>query len=215
LNGIAVTKPSLKVSESSSISPTVPDFPYVGRGGLKLEVALKKFKLKAQGLTVLDVGASTGGFTDCLLQNGTARVYSIDVGHDQLAEQLRTDPCVVSMEKGNARNLAHIGIPGDIDAAMVDVSFISLTLILPTLLSVLRPQADVVVLVKSQYEIGPIWLGTSCVVHCKEDQRWAVQRVPESAESLGYQIFGETPSPILGSKGNQEFLLWLKSPGGH
>jgi 23S rRNA (cytidine1920-2'-O)/16S rRNA (cytidine1409-2'-O)-methyltransferase len=181
--------------------------PYVSRGGLKLEAALDHFLIDPAGKTCLDAGASTGGFTDCLLQRGAAKVYAIDVGHGQLDWKLRSDPRVVVVEGLNARYLTldHIGEP--VDLAVCDVSFISVTLILPALSAVLNSSGEMIILVKPQFEVGRDKVGKGGVVRDPESHQWACDRVRAAVEELGFHA-ELIPSPILGAEGNREFLLY-------
>lgn len=181
--------------------------PYVSRGGLKLEAALDHFHIDPAGKVCLDAGASTGGFTDCLLQRGAARVYAVDVGHGQLDWKLRGDPRVVIREGLNARylTLEHTGEP--VDLAVCDVSFISVTLILPALSAILKGSGEMVVLVKPQFEVGRGQVGKGGIVRDPELHQWACDRVRRAAEELGFHA-AVIPSPILGAEGNREFLLY-------
>ena len=189
--------------------------PYVSRGGRKLEAALDCFGVEVEGKTVLDVGASTGGFTDCLLQRGAARVWAVDVGYGQLAWSLRTDPRVTVLERTNIRHVRPEEIPVRFDLATVDVSFISLRLVLPVVRRLLAPGADVVALVKPQFEAGRGRVGKGGVVRDPEVQREAVETVARAAAGVGLGRRGAVASPLLGPKGNREFFLHLTAePGG-
>jgi 23S rRNA (cytidine1920-2'-O)/16S rRNA (cytidine1409-2'-O)-methyltransferase len=181
--------------------------PYASRGGLKLEHALKHFALSPAGKIALDVGASTGGFTSCLLLSGAARVYAIDVGHNQLAWSLRQDPRVISMEGVNARYLEASQLPEPIGFLTCDVSFISLRLILPALARVATPGAEAVLLIKPQFEVGPREVGPGGVVRDAALHERVCQEISAAAEAEGFEKLGLTPSPILGPAGNREFLL--------
>jgi 23S rRNA (cytidine1920-2'-O)/16S rRNA (cytidine1409-2'-O)-methyltransferase len=182
----------------------------VGRGGVKLVHALDTFAIEVAGREALDVGASTGGFTDVLLTRGAVRVVALDVGHGQLDWRLREDPRVVVMEHRNARDLEPAWLPGPVDVVTVDVSFISLRLILPRLPAVLRPGADVVALVKPQFEAGRDEVGKGGLVKDPAVHAAVQQRVADAARACGLRPMGTTPSPITGATGNQEFLLHLK-----
>lgn len=186
---------------------------YVSRGGLKLEKALDTFHLNPQGLVALDVGASTGGFTDCLLRHGAARVYAVDVGHGQLAWTLRNDPRVVVMEHTNIRHLT--SLPEPIQCVVIDVSFISLRLVLPAIVPLLAPAAWIITLVKPQFEAGKTEVDKGAgvisdpAVHTRvldELQEWIAEHTP-------LQVQGLTDSPIYGRDGNKEFLLYLELGG--
>ena len=180
---------------------------YVGRGGLKLEAALDSFAIDVAGKVCLDVGASTGGFTDCLLQYGASRVYAVDVGVGQLDWRLRNDPRVRVREKFNARRLAPEDIGEPVDLISVDVSFISVTLILPRLPALLKEDGQAVVLVKPQFEVGRGQVGKGGIVRDPQLHSAAVEKVGAAAKSAGMVVAGQMPSPIPGSEGNQEFLL--------
>lgn len=183
--------------------------PYVSRGGLKLEGALRDFRIDVTGLSCIDIGASTGGFTDCLLKNGAARVIAIDVGHNQLHFRLRQDPRVRCIEGYNVRFLKKEDLPFAPELAVIDVSFISLKLILNAVLEAV-PGIRVVALVKPQFEAGRGKVGKGGVVRDESVRAEAVMSVRREAESLGFRVVGETKSPIKGPKGNEEFFLYLE-----
>jgi len=183
---------------------------YASRGGLKLEAALDAFGICVEGKVCLDVGASTGGFTDCLLQRGAARVYAVDVGAGQLDWRLRTDSRVVVREKLNARTLSPEHIGEAVEFVCVDVSFISATLILPRLPALMKNTAESVVLVKPQFEVGRAQVGKGGIVRDPQLHAAAVEKVRAAAEACGLRAAGQIASPILGSEGNQEFLLHLR-----
>ena len=209
VNEQRVEKSSEQISPDSQIRIKRADDPtsrYVGRGGLKLEAALREFQIDARGLVCLDVGASTGGFTDCLLQNGAAKVFAIDVGHNQLDWRLRTDPRVEVREGLNARYLDPQDFSLDFDLVVVDVSFISVTKILAALLPLLKPDADLVVLIKPQFEVGRGEVGSGGVVRDKEKRIKAVDNIHGFARSLGLELKGTMESPITGAEGNIEYL---------
>lgn len=188
------------------------DHPYVSRGGVKLAQALKDFKIEVKGRTVLDVGASTGGFTDCLLQNGAARAYTIDVGYGQLAWKLRQDPRVVVVERTNARYLTpeklYDGKP-QADLAVIDVSFIGLSKILPAVYNLLAAPAEVIALVKPQFEAGPKKVGKGGIVRDEAVRQEVIVRVKAAAEAIGFKAKEIIQSPITGADGNVEFFLYL------
>jgi 23S rRNA (cytidine1920-2'-O)/16S rRNA (cytidine1409-2'-O)-methyltransferase len=186
--------------------------PYVSRGGLKLAHALASFGIDVRGAVALDVGASTGGFTDCLLQAGAARVFCVDVGQGQLDWKIASDSRVVVLDRTNARYLGRQMLPELCDVAVVDVSFISLRLVLPALPAVLRPGARVVALVKPQFEVGRERVGKGGIVRDAEARAGAVAGVAQVARELGFTVAGETPSPITGARGNVELLLYLLAP---
>ena len=186
---------------------------YVSRGGGKLETALDAFRLDVTDLVALDAGASTGGFTDCLLQHGAARVYAVDVGTAQLHEKLRADPRVVSMEHVNLRHAPAGLLPEPVDLIVADVSFISLTLVLPACLQFLRPGGRVVALVKPQFELAPEKVGKGGVVREEAFQREAVDKVTAfTRDTLGLTPVGVVPSKVKGPKGNQEYLAVFVRP---
>ncbi len=214
VDGAVVTKAGAAVPESARLEVQGRDLPYVGRGGLKLEKALDTFAIDPAGLVCLDVGASTGGFTDCLLQRGASRVYAVDVGYGQLAWSLRRDPRVVVLERTNARYLSRREVPDPVDLAAVDVSFISLLKILPALAGLLRPGGRVVALIKPQFEARPDQVGKRGVVRDTDVHREVLTRVLAGAEGLGFAVRGLTFSPVRGDEGNIEFLAWLQWPNG-
>ena len=189
----------------------MPDHPYVGRGGVKLAHALEAFGVDPTGRRALDVGASTGGFTDVLLQRGAASVIALDVGHGQLDWRLRTDPRVIVREGVNARALTRADVPHEVDIVTIDVAFISLRLILPAIPPFLAPGADIVALVKPQFEAGRDEVGRRGLVVDPAVHEAVIARVTEAAEALGLQRMGMTRSPITGATGNQEFFLHLRA----
>jgi len=186
------------------------DIPFVSRGGLKLQKALEYFAIDVSGLTVLDVGASTGGFTDCLLQRGAAKVYAVDVGYGQLDWKLRQDGRVLSLEKTNIRYLEPEALPSLADMAVIDASFISLDKVLPNTLRLVRSSGAIVALIKPQFEVGKGEVGKGGVVREPEKHAAVIAAVCSLAESLHLEVVGVTESPITGPKGNREFLLYLK-----
>lgn len=186
---------------------------YVGRGGFKLEGALQHFGIDPTGMTCLDIGASTGGFTDCLLQHGAAKVHAIDVGHSQLDWKIRSDERVVVREKCNARYLSSAEIPDPIDLCVIDVSFISLTLILPAAFSLLKPGGSVIALIKPQFELSKeeVDEGRGVVRDAAAQQR-AVDKIAEFVTHTMLKSWqGVIESPILGGEGNREFLAWVRN----
>jgi len=200
-----VDKPGVQVAVDAEIRVR-EKLPYVSRGGLKLEAALEAFGIDVAGKVAADVGASTGGFTDCLLQRGAKRVYAIDVGYGQLAWRLRQDPRVVVMERTNARYLT--ALPEPIDLVTIDVSFISLRLILPNAARWLTPKGQIIALIKPQFEAGPEDVGKGGVVRNPEVHRRVLQEVLEFAWGQGLSPRGLMPSPLKGPAGNVEFLAW-------
>jgi len=185
--------------------------PYVSRGGTKLEKALREFSIAVKDRIALDVGASTGGFTDCLLAHGAAQVFAVDVGYGQLDWKLRNDPRVLVFEKTNIRYLELSRLPCAADLATIDASFISLKLILPQVKTLLRPRGEVVALIKPQFEVGKGKVGKGGVVRASEDHARVIAEVSNAARQSGYEVLGVIESPLLGPKGNKEFLLHLRS----
>lgn len=185
---------------------------YVGRGGLKLEAALARFGLDPGGKVAADIGASTGGFTDCLLQHGAARIYAIDVGYGQLAWSLRRDPRVHVIDRMNIRNLPPGRIPEPVDLATIDVSFISLRKVLPKAVELVRPHGVIVALVKPQFEVGKGAVGKGGIVRDPENRERAVEGILRFAEGIGLVVKGAMQSPITGQKGNVEYLIYLVKP---
>ncbi len=183
---------------------------YVGRGALKLDSALNYFKIDIQGKVALDIGASTGGFTDCLLQRGAAKVYSVDVGHGQLDWKLRSDPRVIVLEKLNARFLSREHIPELVDLCMIDVSFISLTLILPKAFDLITPNGVTLALIKPQFELERGDVGRGGIVCDPELHQKAQDKIVEFVTRLGYIVSGIVPSAIKGADGNQEFFVCVR-----
>jgi 23S rRNA (cytidine1920-2'-O)/16S rRNA (cytidine1409-2'-O)-methyltransferase len=209
VDGARARKPGQPVREDAEVE-VLPGPERVGRGGVKLEGALDRFGVDPAGRVAVDVGASTGGFTEVLLARGATRVYAVDVGRGQLHEKLRGDPRVVVLERVNARELspAHVGEPCSL--AVVDVSFISVTRILPALRTVLAPAADAVVLVKPQFEVGRRQVGRGGLVTDPDLHLGALRAVAQEAQdALGYAVRSACPSPIAGAEGNREFFLHL------
>ena len=208
VDGVKARKAGQPVSADARVEVLRPP-PYVSRGGLKLEAALDWFHIQVPGRVCLDVGASTGGFTDCLLQRGAARVHIVDVGAGQLEWKLRSDPRVVLHERLNARYLRPEDIGEPVGLAVCDVSFISATLILPALKALLRPDAEMVILVKPQFEVGREQVGKGGIVRDPELHKAACERVERAAREMGFET-GIIDSPILGAEGNKEFLLYAR-----
>jgi len=204
-----VDKPGATFPEDVPVRLLGQDLRYVSRGGLKLEAALVHWSIPVEGRACLDIGTSTGGFTDCLLQRGAARVYAIDVGTGQLDWKLRNDPRVIVHEQVNARYLGKTQVPERIDLAVCDVSFISVTMILPVLPDLLAESAEMVVLVKPQFELERHQIGKGGIVRDPQLHEAACARVEQAAQALGF-ITELMPSPILGAEGNHEFLLHAK-----
>ena len=213
VDGRRADKPGTTIPDDAVVALAGPDHPFVGRGGLKLEGALGRLGVDPQGLVALDVGASTGGFTDCLLKRGALRVYALDVGTGQLDWSLRRDPRVVTMEGRNARFLAAGDLPEPVDLAVVDVSFISLRLVLPPLRPLVKPGGTVLALVKPQFEVGRKDVGRGGIVRDPALHVAAVAGVARAAEAAGYALRAGCRSPLPGAEGNVEFFLALATAG--
>jgi 23S rRNA (cytidine1920-2'-O)/16S rRNA (cytidine1409-2'-O)-methyltransferase len=207
VDGRRVEKAGTPVAEDAEIRVAGPAHPYVSRGGVKLAAALDAFGIDPSGAVCLDIGASTGGFTDCLLQRGAARIYAVDVGSGQIDAKLRSDPRVVLREKVNARFLSSEHVPEPVTLAAMDLSFISVRLVLPGVVPLLAPGACLIVLVKPQFEAGRGEVPRGGVVRSEETRRRVVEGVTRFAEGLGLKPLGAITSPIKGASGNQEFLL--------
>lgn len=210
VDGQKADKPGDTFSEDAAVEVRGKGLPYVSRGGLKLEKAMREFGLQLQGRTCMDIGASTGGFTDCMLQNGAQRVYSVDVGYGQLAWSLRTDPRVVNLERTNARYLTREQVPEEIDFFSVDVSFISLTLILPAVRPLLAEHGQAVCLIKPQFEAGREKVGKKGVVRDKAVHEEVIEKIRSFALENGFSVLGLTFSPVKGPEGNIEYLIYLE-----
>ena len=202
-------KPGTQVSAEAGLEVRGNALPYVSRGGLKLEKALAVFPIALQGKTAMDIGASTGGFTDCMLQNGARKVYAVDVGYGQLAWKLRTDERVVNLERTNIRSVTPGQIGEEIDFISIDVSFISLRLVLPVVWSLLAELGKVVCLVKPQFEAGREKVGKKGVVRDPAVHREVIERICRDAKGIGFTVLGLDFSPVKGPEGNIEYLLYL------
>jgi 23S rRNA (cytidine1920-2'-O)/16S rRNA (cytidine1409-2'-O)-methyltransferase len=207
--GRVETKAGALVPEDAQISLKSAPHQFVSRGGEKLAGALAHFQVDPAGKVALDVGASTGGFTHCLLLQAAAKVYAVDVGYGQLDASLRQDPRVVVLERRNIRHLPPEDVPEAVDLITLDLSFISLTLVLPKVLEFLRPGGEILALVKPQFEMGKGQVGKGGVVRDPKMQQDAVEKVARTARSLGLQVSPAFPSPLKGPKGNQEYFLYL------
>ena len=214
VNGRKADKAGTPTAEDASIEIRGGGLKYVSRGGLKLEKAMETWPIRLEGAVCADIGASTGGFTDCMLQNGAARVYAVDVGYGQFAWKLRGDPRVVCLERTNARYLTHEQVPDELDFASVDVSFISLNLILPPLRALMRPAAQTVCLIKPQFEAGREKVGKKGVVRDQAVHLEVLEHFLEHAAGAGFSVKGLTYSPIRGPEGNIEYLGWLMAGPG-
>lgn len=213
VNGQKSDKAGAQIKDDDKIEIRGETLHYVSRGGKKLEKAMQVFPIQLDGCTCVDIGASTGGFTDCMLQNGAVKVYSVDVGYGQLAWSLRTDERVVNLERTNIRYITEEQIPEPVDFISVDVSFISLTLVLPVAYRLLKDGAQMVCLVKPQFEAGKDKVGKKGVVREPEIHREVVRKVADCAQELQFALCGLDFSPIKGPEGNIEYLLYLKKGG--
>ncbi|MEJ2157846.1 MAG: TlyA family RNA methyltransferase [Desulfobacteraceae bacterium] len=206
---LRVDKPGTQVDKTTDIVVKGNEMPYVSRGGIKLEAALRETALSVSGLTCMDVGASTGGFTDCLLQHGAARVYAVDVGYGQLAWKLRQDPRVKAIERTNIRYMDASAVPEPVDLVTIDASFISLKNVVPPVLKFMTSQGRILALIKPQFEAGKGKVGKGGVVRDPEQRRTIIADLVRFFESIGLQCGPVTPSPVLGPKGNQEYVILL------
>lgn len=209
VEGIVVTKSGTLVDEAGEIILKEKECPYVGRGGLKLEAALAHFGIDPDGVVAMDVGCSTGGFTDCLLKKNARKVYAIDVGYGQLDWSLRSDPRVVLLEKTNIRYIQKTAVPEPVDIAVADVSFISLLKVLPNVLEFLAGGGRILALIKPQFEAGRGMVGKGGIVKEESTRLSAVESVRQWAEETGLQTLGVFESPVRGQKGNIEYFIYL------
>ncbi len=214
VNGQKVDKAGAPTVEDAPIEVRGGGLKYVSRGGYKLEKAMSTWPIALTGRICADIGASTGGFTDCMLQNGGAKVYAVDVGYGQFAWKLRQDPRVVCLERTNARYLTHEQIPDELDFASVDVSFISLNLILPPLRALMKSTGEAVCLIKPQFEAGREKVGKKGVVRDKKVHLEVLEHFLDHAKAAGFTVKGVTWSPIRGPEGNIEYLGWLSAGEG-
>ncbi len=205
----SVTKAGALVEPDAPIRLRGRDLPYVSRGGLKLERALEKFAIKTSDRIVLDVGASTGGFTDCLLAKGARQVYAVDVGYGQLDWKLRKDPRVLVLERTNIRYLSPEELPYPPELAVIDVSFISLRIVIPQVLKLLPREGEILALIKPQFEVGKGRVGKGGVVRVPEEHTRVIEEIRGTAENSGLEVGGVIESPLLGPKGNKEFFIYL------
>jgi len=227
VNGNPVNKAGTLIDEDAEIKLTGKDIPYVSRGGLKLEKAIKEFNINVKDKVAIDVGASTGGFTDCLLQYGVKKVYAVDVGYGQLAWKLRKDPRVVVIERKNIRYIKPSDIrpplsplllkegKGEVfaelaDIATIDVSFISLKLVLPVVKNLLKENGEIIALIKPQFEVGRGEVGKGGIVKDEEKHKKVISEIKSFAIDSGFKVLNVTKSPIAGQKGNVEFLIYLQ-----
>jgi len=210
VNGRMVDKPGKQVPRDATIAIQQPDIPFVSRGGLKLQKAIEYFNVDVAGKTAIDVGASTGGFTDCLLQNGAAFVYAVDVGYGQLDWKLRNDKRVEVIERTNIRYMRQEQFQREIDLATIDVSFISLTIVAPVVASLIRVSGQIIALIKPQFEAGRGNVGKGGVVREPDIHQQVLQNICALAVRTGLSVKGLTYSPVRGPAGNIEFLIWLQ-----
>lgn len=210
VNNQKADKPGMQIKDDDSIEVRSNPLKYVSRGGLKLEKAMSSFDIKLDGLVCADIGASTGGFTDCMLQNGVKKVYSIDVGYGQLAWKLRTDPRVVNMERTNFRYVTKEQLPDELSFASVDVSFISLSLIVPVMRTLMRNDAYAVCLIKPQFEAGRDKIGKKGVVRDKSVHIEVVDNIIGMMLNNGFSVSGLDYSPVKGPEGNIEYLILVQ-----
>jgi 23S rRNA (cytidine1920-2'-O)/16S rRNA (cytidine1409-2'-O)-methyltransferase len=210
VNDQPVDKPGALVDDGDRIALTGADLPYVSRGGLKLEAALTGYRIDAAGRVCLDVGASTGGFTDCLLQRGASRVYAVDVGYGQMAWKLRQDPRVIVIERTNIRYMSPDALPEPVDLVTIDASFISLKIVVPAVLRFLKPEGMLLSLIKPQFEVGKGLVGKGGVVSDPARHAQVIDELGCFFAGLGLRCSEALPSPVLGPKGNREFFMLLK-----
>ncbi len=212
VKGIRVDKPGHQVQQTDEISLELPSVSYVSRGGLKLDGALRALGIDVKSKVAMDVGSSTGGFTDCLLQHGAEKVFAIDVGYGLLDYKLRQDKRVVLMEGINFRHFEPKDVITTIDIATIDVSFISLELILPNVFLCLKSLGHALALIKPQFELEQMEVEKGGIVRSAEKQAKAVSKIEEAAKNIGFHVIKVVPSDIKGTKGNQEFFLYLQKP---
>ncbi len=212
VDALPVDKAGTLVDPDAEIQLRGGDIVYVSRGGVKLERALQNFALDVTGMFCMDVGASTGGFTDCLLMHGAGKVFAVDVGYGQLAWKLRRDPRVVAVERTNIRYMEPETIPAAVDLITIDVSFISLKIVIPSVSRFLKKNGYILALIKPQFEVGRNKVGKGGVVKDPELHRETIDQLSDFFDQLGFVSLGTCPSPILGPKGNREFFILLRQP---
>ncbi len=210
VGGRTVDKPGTQIEREARLQLRGEDQPYASRGGIKLEGALHAFEIDPKGMIVMDVGASTGGFTDCVLQGGAGKVYAVDVGYGQLAWKLRKDPRVVNLERRNIRYLRREEVGDEIDLILIDTSFISIEKFLSHLLHFLKKGGAIVGLIKPQFEVGKGEVGKGGVVRESALHQKVIEKIEKLSQGLGLSVLGVTESPILGPKGNKEFFIYLR-----
>lgn len=199
------------VKTDAVVMVKTPDIPYVSRGALKIEEAIKKNSIEINDLVCMDVGASTGGFTDCLLQHGASKVYAVDVGYGQLAWKIRQDPRVVTIERTNIRHMAFETIGEKVDLVSIDTSFISLKIVIPSVLKFIKPDAIILALIKPQFEVGRGKVGKGGVVRDPALHDEVIDQISAFVTTLNLKIISTIPSPVLGPKGNKEFIIYLQN----
>ena len=209
VNDRPIDKPGVRISEVDHIILKGDDIPYVSRGGVKLEAALNAFQIDPKGLICLDVGASTGGFTDCLLQHGAKSVYAVDVGYGQLAWKLRTDSRVTVIERTNIRHMPAGSLPQAVDLVTIDVSFISLRIVVPSVVKFMRNEAKIIPLIKPQFEVGKEYVGKGGVVRDLQLHEAVIADLTAFFSQQKFQATSVIPSPIKGPKGNREYFVCL------
>ena len=209
INHQPVDKAGHMASEDADIVIKGEDMSFVSRGGLKLDHALMAFEISPQNMVCLDVGASTGGFTDCLLQQGAARVYAVDVGYGQLAWRLRQDSRVIAIERMNIRHMPQSMLPEPVDLVTVDASFISLKIVIPAVIKFMKPNAQIVALIKPQFEVGKGCVGKGGVVREPQQHDRVIAELRQFFTDAGWRSLSVVPSPVLGPKGNREFLIHI------
>ena len=214
VDGQTIDKPGTRVDVNAQLHLRGEEEPYVSRGGKKLEGALRAFGIDPNGMVVIDVGASTGGFTDCVLQRGARKVYAVDVGYGQLAWKLQKDPRVVSLERRNIRYLKREEVQEEVDLILIDTSFISIEKFLPHLLGFLKRGGDLVSLIKPQFEVGKGEVEKGGVVRDPALHQKVIERISQFSLGLGFKVLQVIESPLLGPKGNKEFFIHLKKEEG-
>ena len=210
VEGKRIDKPGVQINVEADLKLRGDESPYVSRGGEKLEGALKTFGIDPKGMVVMDVGASTGGFTDCVLQQGAQKVYAVDVGYGQLAWKLQKDSRVVNLERRNIRYLQREEVENETDLILIDTSFISIKKFLPSLLKFLKEGGSILSLIKPQFEVGKGEVGKGGVVKEGALHQKVIDRISMFSRELGLKVLGVTESPLLGPKGNKEFFIYLK-----
>jgi len=210
VDGRRIDKPGTQIDVEARLALQEEESHYVSRGGEKLEGALNAFAIDPRGMVAMDVGASTGGFTDCILQKGAEKVYAVDVGYGQLAWRLQTDPRVVNLERRNIRYLRREEVEEELDLILIDTSFISIEKFLPHLLGFLKRGGAILGLIKPQFEVGRGEVGKGGVVREAALHKKVIERISDFSRGLGLRVLGVTKSPLLGPKGNKEFFIYLK-----